>query len=197
MAEVSKSLNIPQIEKLRGATNYDTWRSITTTFLDIMGVWDLVIGKSPKPKASDTTAEASWVRLSHCAKDFILVNIDGGLMPLVSTTSDAPTAWAKLEEKFNRKTPTSRHSLLKTILTLSCSNKREIGTYIEKYNELWQRLLERTSEATFRSRSSDSISKDSLEGVLLPLASSEVAKGVFFLTSLPSTLDNVVDCHKR
>ena len=42
MSEVSKSLNIPQIEKLRGATNYHTWRSIPTIFLDIMGVWDVV-----------------------------------------------------------------------------------------------------------------------------------------------------------
>ena len=61
MAEVSKSLNIPQIEKLRGMTNYHTWRSIATTVLDIIRVWDVVTGKTPKPDSTDTTAEASCV----------------------------------------------------------------------------------------------------------------------------------------
>jgi len=55
MAEVSKSLNIPQMEKLRGAANYHSWRSIVTTFLDIMGVWEVVTGKTPKPDSTDTT----------------------------------------------------------------------------------------------------------------------------------------------
>ena len=193
MAEVSKSLNIPQIEKLRGAANYHTWRSIATTFLDIMGVWDVVTGKSPKPDGTDTAKPASWVHLSQRAKGFILLNIDRGLMPLISSTQDAPTAWAKLEEKFDQKTPTSLHSLLKTIVTLRCSNKREIASHIEKYHELWQRLLERTSEGTTQSTTATTTSKDTLEAVLVPLANSNMAKGAFFLTTLPTSLDNVVD----
>ena len=98
-----------------------------------------------------------------------------------------------LRRSFDRKTQTSLHSLLKNIVTLRCSNKREIAAHIEKYDELWQRLLERTYAATSRSRDANSGSKDTLEAVLLPLANSEVAKAAFFLTSLPTTLDNVVD----
>ena len=63
----------------------------------------------------------------------------------------------------------------------------------KKYDKLWQRLLEQPSEATSRSKDTDSPSKDTLEAVLLPLANSDVAKGAFFLTSLPSTLENVID----
>ena len=165
MAEVSKSLNIPQIDKLHGAANYHSWRSIATTFLDIMGVWEVVTGKSPKPDGTDTTKEASWVRLSQRAKGFILLNIDRGLMRLISSTQDAPTAWAKLEERFDWKTPTSLHSLLKTIVTLRCNNKREIDSHIEKYDELWQRLLERSSQATTPSTALKTNSKDRPEAV--------------------------------
>ena len=193
MAEVSKSLNIPQIEKLRGAANYHTWRSMATTFLNIMGVWDVVIGKTTKPDGTDATTQASWVRLSQRAKGFILLNIDRGLMPLISTAPDAPAAWAKLEEKFDRKTRTSLHTLLKKIVTLRCRNKREIASHIEKYDELWQRLVDRTSEATLRSGAASTTSKDALEAVLLPLANSAVVKGAFFLTTVPTTLDNVVN----
>ena len=72
-----------------------------------MGVWDVITGKTAKLDGTDATAEASWVRLSQYAKGFILLNIDRGLMPLISTAPDAPAAWAKLEEKFDWKTPTS------------------------------------------------------------------------------------------
>ena len=58
MAEVSKSLNIPQIDKLCGAKNYHTWRSIAMTLLDIMRVGDDVTGKTPKPDSTDATAGA-------------------------------------------------------------------------------------------------------------------------------------------
>ena len=114
-------------------------------------------------------------------------------MPLISTAPDAPAAWSKLEEKFDRKTPTSLHTLLKTIVTLRCSNKRDIATHIEKYDELWQRLVDHTSEATIRSSASSAATKDGLEAILLPLANSAIAKGAFFLTTLPTSLDNVVD----
>jgi len=90
---------------------------------------------------------------------------------------------------------TGKHppALLKTIVTLRCRNKREIASHIEKYDELWQRLLERSSQATTLSTAPKTNSKDMLEAVLLPLANSNVAEGAFFLTTLPTSLDNVVD----
>ena len=97
-----------------------------------MGVWDVVTGKTPKPDSTDATAGASWVRLSQRAKGFILLNIAHYLMPLISTAPDAPSAWAKLVEKFDRRTLTSLHSLLKSIITLRCSNKHGNAAHIEK-----------------------------------------------------------------
>ena len=135
--------------------------------------------------------EASWVRLSQHGKGFILRNIDRGRMPLISTTFNARTAWAIVKEEFNRKTPTSLHTLLNTIGRRRCSNKREIATIIEKYDELWQRHLEPTSEATSQSIEYHTKSKNALEVVLLLLASSKVATEALILTSL-FALDHIV-----
>ena len=204
MAETTtgtKSIGIPQIDKLRGTTNFHTWRSMSITFLDIMGVWDIVSGKTTKP-ADPGTSQTTWMRSSQRAKGFLLLNVDKGLMPLISSAPDATIAWNRLEEKFDRRTTTTLHSLMKTILTLRCSNKREIAPHIEQFDELWDRLLQRTNEASSAttpdsSSSSASTSRSSstetLETLLLPLASSPIAKGAFFITSLPTSLDNVID----
>lgn len=209
----TKSIGIPQIDKLRGTANFHTWRSMSITFLDIMGVWDVVNGKTTKP--ADLSTQTKWMQSSQRAKGFLLLNVDKGLMPLVSSAADATTAWKRLEEKFDRKTTTTLHSLMKTILTLRCSNKREIASHIEQFDELWDRLLQRTSEATTSSTTSSTTTTttpasasstatastsppsstitETLESLLLPLASSPIAKGAFFITSLPTTLDNVID----
>ena len=209
----TKSIGIPQIDKLRGTANFHTWRSMSITFLDIMGVWDVVNGKTTKPAGLST--QTKWMQSSQRAKGFLLLNVDKGLMPLVSSAADATTAWKRLEEKFDRKTTTTLHSLMKTILTLRCSNKREIASHIEQFDELWDRLLQRTSEATTSSTTSSTTTTtttasasstatastsppsstitETLESLLLPLASSPIAKGAFFITSLPTTLDNVID----
>ena len=196
-----KAIGIPQIDKLKGTTNYHSWRSISITFLDIMGVWDIVSGKTAKP-ADSGSSQTTWMQSSQRAKGFLLLNVDKALMPLISSATDAATAWKRLEEKFDRKTTTTLHSLLKNILTLRCTNKREIASHIEQFDELWDRLVQRTNEASASTTSSSSSSTptttrssttETLESLLLPLASSPIAKGAFFITSLPTTLDNVID----
>ena len=206
MAETTtgtKSIGIPQIDKLRGTANFHTWKSMSITFLDIMRVWDIVCGKTKKP-TDPGSSQTTWMQSSQRAKGFLLLNVDKGSMPLISSATDATTAWNRLEDKFDRKTTTTLHSLMKTILTLRCSNKREIASHIEQFDELWDRLLQRTSEASSATTAPDSSSSSSasttrssstetLETLLLPLASSPIAKGAFFITSLPTSLDNVID----
>ena len=140
---------------------------------------------------------------SQRAKGFLLLNVNKGLMPLISSGTDATTAWNQLEEKFDRKTMTTLHSLMRTILTLRGSNKREISSHIEQFDELWDRLLQRTSEASSASTPGSSSSSyasttrsstgETMETLLLQLPSSPIAQGAFFMTLLPTSLDNVID----
>jgi hypothetical protein len=76
---------------------------------------------------------------------------------------------------------------------MRCSHKHEIAPHIEKYDELWQHLLDRTTEISSGTGNNQAASSDSLESLLLPLANSPAAKGAFFLTTLPTSLDNIVD----
>ncbi|PUU76804.1 hypothetical protein B9Z19DRAFT_1066340 [Tuber borchii] len=159
------------------------------TCLDSMGVWDAVTGKTLKPNGTDTAAKFSCIHLCPHANSFLLFNI----YRASEKSSKAPITLAKVREKFNKNTPMSLHSLLMSIITLRYSNKHEIAVHIEKHDELWLPPLEQTSEATSWSRDLDSISKDTLEAALLLLVNSGVTNGAFFPTSLPNTLNNVVD----
>ena len=82
-----------------------------------MGVWDIVSGKTAKPSHTGTS-QNTWMQFALRAKSILLLNIDKVLIPLISSASDATTAGNRLEEKFNRKTTTTLHSLMQNILTL-------------------------------------------------------------------------------
>jgi len=197
----TKSISIPQIDKVRGNANFHTWRSMSITLVDIMGVWDIVSGKTTKP-ADLGTSPITWMRSSQRAKGFLLLNGDKGLMPLISSAPDATIAWNRLEEKFDRRTTTTLRSLMNTILTLRCSNKREIAPQMEQFDELSDCLLQRTNEASSpitpdssssSPSTSKSISTETLETLLVQLVSSPIAKGAFSITSLPTSLDNGIN----
>jgi hypothetical protein len=61
---------------LLGVANYHNWFSIAKIFIDIMGVRDITIGKTPKASVTDATAKSSWFRLLQLAEGFLLLNID-------------------------------------------------------------------------------------------------------------------------
>ena len=186
----SSSVTIPQIQKLQGAANFHAWRGIAKTFLMVMDVWEIVNGETRKPALEKATDRAKWMRKAVRAQAFLLSNIDESLTPLIALAEDAHQSWTILEDKFDRKTVTNLHSLLKSIFNLKCTNKREVAAHITRFDEMWQRFTVRTRT----SGSTEPDSKDeSLETLLKPLAESDRAKGAFFLTSLPTSLDYVVE----
>ena len=189
MAE-SSSVTIPQIQKLQGAANFHAWRGIAKTFLMVMDVWEIVNGETRKPAAEKAADRAKWTRKAVRAQAFLLSNIDESLTPLIALAEDAHQAWTILEDKFDRKTVTNLHSLLKSIFNLKCTNKREVAAHIAKFDEMWQRFTVRTR--TPGPTVSDS-KEEPLETLLKPLAESDRAKGAFFLTSLPTSLDYIVE----
>lgn len=117
----------------------------------------------------------------------LLLNIDESLTPLIALAENANQSWTILEDKFDRKTVTNLHSLLKSIFNLKCTSKREVAAHIAEYDELWQRFTVRT-----RAPAETDSKEEPLEKLLKPLAESDRAKGAFFLTSLPASLDYVV-----
>ena len=126
---IVKLATVPQIEKVHGVSNYHMWKSLTMTFLHIMGVASIVFGdvKHPTQKASSSTSDTdrtivndlpTWELASHHAKGFIIVNIDSSLLLLVTQYPDTLSIWKTLQECFDCKMNASLHTLIKSVLTL-------------------------------------------------------------------------------
>jgi hypothetical protein len=76
------------------------------------------------------------------------MNIDQGLIPIISSCDNATQAWSTLADKFDRKNAVSLHSLIKAITTLTYDEKSSLSDHLSDFDNLWVRLKERTSAAT-------------------------------------------------
>jgi len=112
------------------------------------------------------------------------MNIDQGLIPIISSCGNAAEAWTALADKFDRKNAISLHTLIKAITTLTYDEKSSLSDHLSTFDNLWTRLKERTCAATSTQR---------LDFALKSLADSDEAKGAFLLLSLPKAYDNIVD----
>jgi hypothetical protein len=92
MPDATKAVAIPQIEKLRGDLNHHQKRSMAVTFLDTIGICNVVNGMFPKPEAKETYDLVSWQCLSHGPKRFLLLNVEKAPLSLVSSSANTPTA---------------------------------------------------------------------------------------------------------
>jgi len=109
---------------------------MATIFLEVIGVWEFVNGKTAKSNGTDTATKASWIYLPQGSKGLILFYIDRGLNPLTSIAPDVPVPRVKLEDGLDMGHPTILHTLLRTIITVIRSNKSETGSQMGKYHEL-------------------------------------------------------------
>jgi len=185
---------IPSIEKLKGATNYHSWRSMTITFFKYLKVWDVVSGDSKLDPTVSPEETATWEDKSTKALAFLYCNIDPTLCHVIEGCSNALEAWATLRNKFDRQNTTTLHILLKAIVTLQYSEKTLISDHIATFNNLWLRLQERTTASlSAKSTTPTSAKRDSTAAVFANLALSSEAKASFLMLTFPKSFDNIID----
>jgi hypothetical protein len=176
------------LENLTGSANFHLWKDEMMIFFSIYGLESFVKGSDtqPDPSTAKTKEIESWDKKSKTVKFILYRTVDSSIKPILSAHATGPEGWKALCNKYDKRNPTTFHWLLKAILTLKYTNKDDIPNYITQFDQLWARLSERTV-------SNGSKDGDSLEAALRPLAQSPKAKVAFILTSLPSSLDNVID----
>ena len=48
--------NLVKIQKLKGRSNYQSWKSMMEGVLELEGLWDIVSGNRPRPSGTETDA---------------------------------------------------------------------------------------------------------------------------------------------
>ncbi|KAH0604208.1 uncharacterized protein H6S33_007239 [Morchella sextelata] len=139
-------------------------------------------------ETTDNAEEISeWDKKDNLAVVFLQSNIEFEVILTLTPADTAHYLWTQLEDRFDRKTVSSLHSLLANVVTLQYTPDKGIKEHLPQFNTLWSSLLTRTSNSTDKT-------KDPLGYHLHQLASVSEAKASFLLLSLRhESLESVVD----
>ncbi|KAH0605696.1 uncharacterized protein H6S33_004153 [Morchella sextelata] len=139
-------------------------------------------------ETTDNAEEISeWDKRDNLAVVFLQSNIEFEVILTLTPADTAHHLWTQLEDRFDRKTVSSLHSLLANVVTLQYTPDKGIKEHLIQFNTLWSSLLTRTSNSTDKT-------KDPLSYHLHQLASVSEGKASFLLLSLRyESLESVVD----
>ncbi|KAH0607343.1 uncharacterized protein H6S33_002377 [Morchella sextelata] len=139
-------------------------------------------------ETTDNAEEISeWDKKDNLAVVFLQSNIEFEVILMLTPADTAHHLWTQLEDRFDRKTVSSLHSLLANVVTLQYTPDKGIKEHLTQFNTLWSSLLTRTSNSTDKT-------KDPLGYHLHQLASVSEVKASFLLPSLwYESLESVVD----
>ncbi|KAI1001629.1 hypothetical protein K3495_g6574 [Podosphaera aphanis] len=176
------SLKFDKLPILTGSENYRCWAGSWQIAFDSMGFWEILTGETPRPDDTNSPDYENWKLSNKHVRAAILNAVDESLQTIVIDHPTAKEAWDKLQQRFDRETPNSTISLLKSITNLSLQDGENINDFLTTFNDAWNRLKNRSSSA-----------KTPLAKIFRDLTHSEEAKGAFLLSSLPPSFDNIVE----
>ena len=146
------------IDKLT-ETNYRSWAQQVRWILDERDLWDLVIGKEPKPSATiqqtNSTVEgtttnvqndqhiAAWHKKAKKARSIIGSSLSASVMTYVEGLDDPVDIWKSLADKYDPKTQTTLIQVVREFMTARMDERNET---MEQHLQKVQRLKRQVEE---------------------------------------------------
>ncbi|KAI0992830.1 hypothetical protein K3495_g15354, partial [Podosphaera aphanis] len=173
-------LKLDRLPILTGSDNYRRWVGSWEISFAAMGLLKYLTGAIPeKSKANDY---GRWEQANNQLRGLLLGAVDEPLQTIVIDALTAKEAWDQLKARFDRETTNSTIFLLKNATNLSLRDGESIPEYLTKFNDSWNRLRNRSQA-----------SETTLAKAFKDLTSSDDVKGAFLLSSLPKSMENIVD----
>ena len=160
--------------------NYTEWRSAWAIALKYAGLWLIVSGKSPRP--TDITEAMVWDENDNKALVMILSSVHTDLTMTVATADTSPRAWNVLAERFDRDTGHLAIHLFRALTNIRHKDGEDLRNHVDNFHQLWVKMDKKCQS-----------SSQSVARAMRPIFESDDVKGSFFLTTLPDTMDHVVD----
>ncbi|KAI1005585.1 hypothetical protein K3495_g2633, partial [Podosphaera aphanis] len=173
-------LKLDRLPILTGSDNYRRWVGSWEISFAAMGLLKYLTGAIPeKSKANDY---GRWEQANNQLRGLLLGAVDEPLQTIVIDVLTAKEAWDQLKARFDRETTNSTIFLLKNVTNLSLRDGESIPEYLTKFNDSWNRLRNRSQA-----------SETTLAKAFKDLTSSDDVKGAFLLSSLPKSMENIVE----
>jgi len=161
--------------------NFTEWRSAWTIAFRYANLWNLVNGKAKRP-TTEGELQDTWDASDNKALVMLLTAVDSDLTLNITTCDSAPAAWSYLAGRYDRDTGNTAIHLFRVLTNLRHNDGDDLRMHIDDFHQLWIRLSKRCSSSTH-----------SVAKAMKPLFESDEVKGSFFLTTLPDTMDHIID----
>ena len=202
-AESGLSVKFDTLPKLTGQSNYKIWAAMWRDGLEAAGWWGLVNGEIPCPdktkeeKATQTASSSSaltqdelletdirtWDRVNAKARFAIKSSVEQGVLPTVAYLIRAHEMWTALKKKFDYETPSSTINILRDVNELRCKDEANLSNHLTEFENKCALFADRCTP----------LSTDDLCKQLSHTAHCDKVKASYLLSSLPRSMENVVD----
>lgn len=169
--------------------NYPEWRAAWTIAFKYAELWNIVSNATARPVAGPSATAEETARVAQLSKDdnkalvMIMSAVHTDLVMLVTTASSSNQAWMTLQDRFDRDTA---HSTIQQFRQLTTMRYREdsndLANHLDNFHQMWTNLERRCKT-----------SEHELAKNLATVFASDSIKGSFFLSTLPESMDTIVD----
>jgi len=185
-ASVAGRWELPSIKILNPTLlhteNYAIWRLEAIIHLDNADVWEVVSGSEPKPT---TDPHDNWKRKNRQARSLLIALVSGKYKNLIGNYEHTSAAWKALENTLDRKSVSSTIYPIYQVLYMQKDEYKTWNKYITEFESRWTNANSKVATAT----------KDSKPWIrgFQSVFSDEEFKAHLLLSTLSSTMDNIVD----
>ena len=161
--------------------NYPEWRSAWQIAFRYAELWPIVSGKIKRPDTEGDT-QNEWDANDNKALVMLISAVHSDLTMSVTSCDTATEAWAHLAGRFDRDTGNMSIALFRSLTNLRYNDGDDLRLHLDEFHQRWTRMANRCAA------SSQTVAK-----AMTKMFESDEVKGSFFLSTLPDTMDTIID----
>lgn len=130
------------IEKLKGAENFQLWKYQTTILFKSQASYDIVTEEKLKPEGEDAKPEeiASWIRKDAQCQKIIMSTVDRSLLVHTMQCKTAAETWKVFTKMFENKADERKCQLMQDFYSFKFSRNEKVTTSVSKLSNLFNQM---------------------------------------------------------
>jgi hypothetical protein len=157
------------------------WRSAWQIAFRYAELWPIFSGKTKRPDTAGNT-QNDWDANDNKALVMLISAVHSNLTMSVTSCDTATEAWAHLAGRFDRDTGNMSIALFRSLTNLRYNDGDDLRLHLNEFHQRWTRIASRCAAL------SQTVAK-----AMTKMFESDEVKGSFFLSTLPDTMDTIID----
>jgi len=142
MAAISNTKDLPLqvVEKLKGSSNFDTWKFCISLLLEEKGVLDVVTGDEAQPAATQQEAWKKYMDKNRKAMILLASNVEVSQIIYIKPHTLAKEAWAQLHRVYQQTTIANQLFLREQLREMKQKDGEKVQEFVSRLLGVQQQL---------------------------------------------------------